>query len=67
VVQGADAHLDWDWGSGSPHASVNSDHLSGRWTRYIDMTAGTYRFTATSDDGIRSRLIAFGAVKWVPH
>jgi hypothetical protein len=53
VVQGAEAHLDWDWGSRSPHASVNADHFSARWTRYIDVTTGTYRFTATSDDGIR--------------
>ena len=67
VVQGAEAHLNWDWGSGSPHANVNADRFSARWTRYIDVTAGTYRFTATSDDGIRSCPIAFDAVKWVPH
>jgi hypothetical protein len=53
IVQGADASLDWDWGSGSPHASVNADHFSARWTRYLDLAAGTWRFTATSDDGMR--------------
>jgi hypothetical protein len=53
AVQGSDAYIDWDWGSGSPHASVNPDHFSARWTRYIDLSPGTYRFVATSDDGIR--------------
>jgi hypothetical protein len=53
VVQGTDAHLDWDWGSGSPHASVNADYFSARWLRYIDVSPATYRFTATSDDGIQ--------------
>ncbi|MDY7042109.1 MAG: PA14 domain-containing protein, partial [Chloroflexota bacterium] len=53
VVQTTDAHLDWDWGSGSPHSSISADRFSARWTRYIDVTAGTYRFTTTSDDGIR--------------
>jgi len=53
VVQGTDAYIDWDWGSGSPHASVNADRFSARWARYIDVNPGTYRFVATSDDGIR--------------
>ncbi len=61
VVQTDDTHLDWDWGTGSPHANVNADRFSARWTRYIDVKAGAYRFTATSDDGIRvyvdSRLV----------
>lgn len=45
--------LNWDWNNGSPHGSVTADNFSARWTRYIDFAAGTYRFTATSDDGIR--------------
>jgi hypothetical protein len=45
--------LNHDWGSGSPDGRVYSDRFSARWTRYIDVTPGTYRFTATSDDGIR--------------
>lgn len=49
----AESALDWDWNSGSPHGSVSADNFSARWTRYIDFAAGTYRFTATSDDGIR--------------
>jgi hypothetical protein len=45
--------LDHDWGAGSPDAKVNADQFSARWTRYIDVTGGRYRFTAVSDDGIR--------------
>lgn len=45
--------LDHEWGAGSPHSNVNADRFSARWTRYIDVTEGRYRFTATSDDGIR--------------
>ncbi len=48
-----DAAIDFDWGNGSPGTGVNADQFSARWTRYIDVTPGTYRFTATSDDGIR--------------
>jgi hypothetical protein len=53
VVQTDETDLDWDWGTGSPHANVSADRFSARWTRYIDVTAGSYRFTANSDDGIR--------------
>lgn len=45
--------LNWDWGSGSPHSSINANQFSAVWTRYLDLAAGTYRFTTTSDDGIR--------------
>ena len=53
VMMGTDVNLDHDWGTGSPHSTVSTDRFSARWTRYIDVAAGTYRFTATSDDGIR--------------
>ena len=52
-ITGTDANLDHNWGSGSPHANVPADRFSARWKRYIDVSAGTYRFTATSDDGMR--------------
>ncbi len=48
-----DANINFDWGAGSPATAVTADRFSARWTRYIDVTPGTYRFTATSDDGIR--------------
>jgi hypothetical protein len=45
--------INHDWGNGSPLSGVNSDHFSVRWTRRVHFDTGTYRFTATSDDGIR--------------
>jgi hypothetical protein len=53
VLQRSEANLDYDWGSGSPGPGVNADGFSARWTRYLDLAAGTYRFTTTSDDGLR--------------
>ena len=53
AAQGSDENIDWDWGSARPHAGVNADRFSARWSKYIDIAAGTYRFTATADDGIR--------------
>jgi len=52
VLQRSEANLDYDWGTGSPDPSVNPDGFSARWTRYLDIS-GMYRFTATSDDGMR--------------
>ena len=45
--------INWDWGYGSPDHSIQNDHFSGRWTRDIQVSPGTYRFTVTSDDGVR--------------
>ncbi len=53
VLERGEAVLSHDWGGGSPHPSVSADGFSARWTRYIDVAPGVYRFTATSDDGIR--------------
>ena len=53
VLERQETSLDHDWGSGSPAASVNVDGFSARWTRYIYVENGTFRFTTTSDDGIR--------------
>jgi hypothetical protein len=54
VLLRAEANIDYNWGNGSPApGTVNTDNFSVRWTRYIDVTPGTYVFTATADDGIR--------------
>jgi hypothetical protein len=47
--------LDFDWGTGSPvsNCGVGVDHFSVHWSRDIEVNAGTYRFTVTSDDGFR--------------
>ena len=53
ALQRNEAALDHNWGLGSPDPAVLADQFSARWTRYLDLAAGTYRFTATSDDGMR--------------
>ncbi len=53
ALQRSEANLDYDWGSGSPAPSINPDRFSARWQRYIELTPGSYRFTAASDDGVR--------------
>jgi hypothetical protein len=49
-----DADLNFDWGTGSPSAAVQSDNFSAKWdtTRNFS-TSGNYVITATADDGIR--------------
>lgn len=53
VLTRTEANIDYNWGSGAPVASVGVDNFSARWTRYLDLQAGAYRFTATTDDGVR--------------
>ncbi len=53
VMTRAEPTLDHNWGLGSPDPGIVSDRFSARWSRYLDLAAGTYRFSATSDDGIR--------------
>ena len=68
VVQSTDATMAWDWGSGAPRDGVNADRFSARWTRYVDAKAGTYLFTATSDDGIRVTVDSRSVIdEWYDH
>ncbi len=53
IVTRQDAAIDFDWGSGSPAAGIPADGFSARWTRTVSLEAGSYRFRATVDDGIR--------------
>jgi hypothetical protein len=48
-----DAAVDFNWGYGSPAAGIPGDSFSVRWTRTAYFEAGSYRFTARSDDGVR--------------
>lgn len=51
---GTGVGLDYNWGAGSPYPEINADYFSARWTNYLEVTTpATYRFTATSDDGVR--------------
>lgn len=47
--------INYNWGERNPVApGVHLDEFSVRWTRSINFsTTGTYRFTATMDDGMR--------------
>lgn len=48
-----DRAINFDWGIGWPTSRVNADNFSVRWTRTLVFNAGTFRFTARADDGIR--------------
>ncbi len=52
LVQTTETDINWDWGMGGP-SGLPADGFSARWSKYVDVAAGTYRFTATADDGIR--------------
>ncbi len=48
--------LSYDWGEGAPGGGrwgVLPANFSARWTNRATFDAGTYRFTAAADDGIR--------------
>jgi hypothetical protein len=48
-----DPAVDFDWGYGSPDPSIPADSFSVRWTYRLGFSAGTYRFKASTDDGVR--------------
>lgn len=52
LVQTTETDINWDWGMGGP-SGLPTDGFSARWSKYVDVAAGTYRFTATADDGVR--------------
>jgi murein DD-endopeptidase MepM/ murein hydrolase activator NlpD len=45
--------LAFDWGAGGPGCEVPADGFSARFTRTVSFAAGTQRFTARSDNGVR--------------
>jgi len=53
VLTRTDAAINFNWGAGSPDASVPADNFSVRWTNNITLPAGTYNFRAGAEDGIR--------------
>ena len=48
-----DANVDFNWGLNAPASGVQADNFSARWTRTLNFAAGNYRFTTSSDDGVR--------------
>jgi hypothetical protein len=53
IVVRSDAALDFNWGWDAPAYAVNRDNFSVRWSGTFPFEAGRYRFTTTSDDGVR--------------
>jgi malectin (di-glucose binding ER protein)/PA14 domain-containing protein/Kelch motif protein/glucose/sorbosone dehydrogenase len=56
-----DAAIDFDWGPGSPDPAIQVNLFSVRWSRTLNLAAGTYRFVTFTDDGVR--LYIDGALK----
>jgi len=48
-----DPWIAFNWGTGSPDALISPDVFSARWTSSQTFQAGTYRFFALVDDGVR--------------
>ena len=49
-----DAAINFEWGLNSPIPGVIPDNaFSVRWTRSLNLEPGRYRFTTTTDDGVR--------------
>jgi hypothetical protein len=54
VLTRTDPTVNFDWGTGSPDASVSVDRFSARWTGQVQpLYSQTYTFYAQSDDCIR--------------
>jgi hypothetical protein len=49
-----DSAIDFDWGNGSPLSGDDSaDGFVVRWTTTVELPAGRYRFTTSTDDGVK--------------
>ena len=49
-----DSRVDFNWGYGSPDASIGADHFSVRWIGQVQAQfSETYTFYVTADDGVR--------------
>ncbi len=54
VLVRQDPAVNFDWGFNSPHpARLTREAFSARWSGMMELPAGKYRFTTTSDDGVR--------------
>jgi uncharacterized protein YraI len=54
VLTRYDSVIDFNWGEGSPAPNVvNPDDFSVRWQRTVQLQPGVYRFTASTDNGVR--------------
>ncbi len=53
VLARTDNVVGFNWGWGSPMSGVNRDDFSARWSGDFYFESGSYRFTTTTDDGVR--------------
>ena len=62
-------NVDFDWGGGSPDASIPVDNFSARWTgSLIAPATGSYNFATISDDGVRVWINGNLVIdNWTPH
>ncbi|HEV8559728.1 MAG TPA: PA14 domain-containing protein [Actinophytocola sp.] len=49
----SDPAIDFEWYDGSPAPVIGGNNFVARWTRTDVFSAGIYRFSGTTDDGIR--------------
>lgn len=45
--------VDFNWGAGAPNPAVTADNFSARFNCICNFAAGSYRFVAKADDGVR--------------
>jgi uncharacterized repeat protein (TIGR02543 family) len=54
VITRIDPQINFDWGSGSPHASIGQDTFSARWSGVMLIPESThYTFSSLTSDGVR--------------
>jgi hypothetical protein len=64
-----DASVDFDWGTGSPAASIGADTFCAFWTGNVQAQyTETYTFTTLSDDGVQLRIDGQTIIdNWTDH
>lgn len=72
VVFRVDPTVDFDWASGSPAPELGTDNFSAQWSGYLTPdAAGSYVFSAWSDDGVElfldGQLIVSDLIVGVSH
>lgn len=68
VVERMEADIDYTWGRDAPAPPINDNRFSGRWTTNVTLEGGTYRFTTTSDDGVRVWVDGWRIIdNWTSH
>jgi len=53
VLVRSEAFPSFNWGTGSPDGSIQSDNFSARWTSTQTLDAASYTITVRADDGVR--------------